>query len=110
MPFQDFIAAVIAAQYRDFQHDPATRVTNESDFEEMRQYILRFYAGAVVNQSIVVGDQVFDCIVSPGNEVASQEPTGGCPDNTVPTRRLTLEGLTRFPTLSAFLSKAPDSP
>jgi len=110
MLFPEFIATVEAARYSDFQNNTSTRVVDASAFEEMRQYILQRYAGVVVVKSVMVGNHVFDCTMLPGKEVKAASESGSCPEGTIPMRRLSLEDLTRFASLSAFLAKSPDGP
>jgi hypothetical protein len=107
MSFEDFIAAVQAATYGDYLGHPSTEVRNERAFKEMRQYLLQRYAGVRVAATVVVGDQFFDCIVLPETVGATAPESAGCPTGTIPTRRITLEELTRFESLRAFLAKSP---
>ncbi len=110
MLFSEFIATVEAARYSDFQNNPSTRVVDASAFEDMRQHILQRYTGVVVVTSVMIGNHVFDCILLSGKEIQAASVSGGCPEGSIPMRRLILEDLTRFASLSAFLAKSPDSP
>ena|SRR5215469_8083378 len=110
MLFSKFLATVEAARYSDFKNNPSTRVVDESAFEEMRQYILQRYAEVVIVTSIMVGNHIFDCTMLPGKEMQVASASGSCPEGSIPMRRLTLEDLTRFASLSAFLAKSPEGP
>jgi hypothetical protein len=113
MAFHDFLAAIQAATYNEYVDKPTTRVRDARAFEEMRQFLLQRYTGIHVVATVHVGEQVFDCVVDsialPGHVIAPAPPaTTGCPEGAIPMRRLTLEALTRFASLSAFLAKAPE--
>lgn len=108
--FRAFIAATREAQFIEYMANARTRVADEAAFEEMRQYILQRYADLAVVATILVDTQVFDC-VSVKRSGTAPLPTadGRCPEGTIPMRRLTLEELTRFPTVRSFLGKLPSN-
>ena len=88
----------------------------------MRNFLQTMYQGTVVLHSYTdVGGGVFDCIrqgrpsasapaaaTAPGG-AASSAASGAatCPQGSVPTRRVTLDDLVRFPMLQDFLGKSP---
>lgn len=101
-PVAEFLAGVRNARYGDYAGRPGARVAGEQAFEEMRRYILDRYAAAPVSRSYLLGGATFDCLGA-----ASQPADSHCPPGTVPVRRVTLDELTRFPTLQGFLGKDP---
>ena len=107
--FREFIEATKRAQLTDFSAHAMTRVTDEVAFAEMQQYILQRYTDLEVVASLLVGSQVFDCVVTQTGTTFSQSAGNRrCPDGSIPMRRITLEELTRFRTVRSFLKKRPD--
>ena len=109
--FREFIAATREAQFVEYRANAMVRVADEAGFEEMRQYILQRYADLEVVATMLVGTQLFDCVSVHYGKRSGTAPVptanGSCPDGTIPMRRLTLEELTRFPTVRSFLGKLP---
>lgn len=102
-PAARFLDGVRTARYADFAGRPGTRVASEQAFEEMRRYLLDRYGTAPVSRSYLLGGATFDCL-GPASQPATDAP---CPPGTAPVRRVSLDELTRFPTLQAFLGKDP---
>jgi len=133
VPLAAFVAEVAGARYADYAGKSGVAVRDEPPFEEMRRYLIGRYQGADVARSIASGGVVFDCLRQSGRvtrppapvdapsappldtappgttppDSAAAAPGGGCPDGSVAVRRVTLDELVRFPTLSAFLGKGP---
>jgi nucleoside-diphosphate-sugar epimerase len=112
--FEAFLASVSAATYQDYANEPGARVRDSSAFQQMRAYILSKYDGAQVARSFSDGSgAVYDCVRQPSATAGATAPAdtttsaGACPPGTVPTRRITLSDLVRFPTLQQFFSKSP---
>lgn len=112
--FDAFLASVSAATYQDYASKPGARVRSASAFQQMREYILTRYQGAQVARSFADADgAVFDCVrqpsakAGPTNMPDARDTPGACPSGTVPTRRITLSDLVRFPTLQQFFGKSP---
>jgi hypothetical protein len=110
VPFEAFLANVSAATYQDYAGRPGVQVRDSSEFQQMRAYILAKYKATRVTSSLAdAGGAVFDCVQqSSASSASASSPAGGCPPGTIPTRRVTLTDLVRFPTLDGFLSKSPD--
>lgn len=107
-PFDAFLAGVSGATYQDYANKPGNRVQSASAFQQMRAYILTRYHGAHVARSFADADgAVFDCVQQPSATTGPAAVPDGCPSGTVPTRRITLSDLVRFPTLQQFLGKSP---
>jgi hypothetical protein len=126
-PLATYAATLSAARYSDYAGRPGVDVRDEAAFEDMRQYLIQRYADAQAATSVVSNGTVFDCIRQAGDTASpppapppsasaqgSQGPTASatqsaipCPAGSVPVRRITLDDLTRFPTLAAFQSKGP---
>lgn len=102
-PFDEFIAETEAAAFADFQGDPATKVADSEEFEAMKNHILTLYADSTVIKTILVDNKHFDCIAV--GEVS--DDAEGCPEGTIPMRRVTLNEMTRFRRLKDFLGKGP---
>ncbi|NUY06064.1 hypothetical protein [Paraburkholderia youngii] len=115
---------------------PSLKVRDSSAFEEMRQSILDRYNGVHVSKSFVANGQTYDCVpvmeqpavrkyhlrqiatpppfilpVKADHDVASAPPQDGasmpsCGSNAVPLMRVTIDTLSRFPTVEAFYKKA----
>jgi hypothetical protein len=108
IPFPSFIATTRSAVYSDYATQPEAKVLGVEEFIEMQAYILQRYANVQVACSLLVEDQIFDCIIlREGHTVLHSQKNKGCPDGSIPLRRNTLEELTRFRTLRDFLGKAP---
>lgn len=106
--YPDFLVATRAAQYADYAGHHGVQVANAEEFAAMQAYILRHYADVEVTGSLLVGNQIFDCVTTQSEyHVPSSSLEAGCPQGTIPKRRITLEELTRFRTVSDFLGKAP---
>ncbi|MGF6658953.1 hypothetical protein QF000_000597 [Paraburkholderia atlantica] len=116
---------------------PSFKVRDSSAFEDMRQSILDRYYGVHVSKSFEANGQTYDCVpvmeqpavrkyhlrqiatpppfilpANPDRDVASAPPQDGasmpsCGSNAVPLMRVTLDTLSRFPTVEAFYKKAP---
>lgn len=128
LSFPEFIRAVKHAKAEQFVKRAGSQVKDAAAFDEMRRYVLSLYKGVHVQHSYQLDRQTMDCVpveeqpsLRPGHgmdENASALPTerlagiGGdansaCGEGTIPVRRVTLEQLTRFRTLSDFLHKEP---
>jgi hypothetical protein len=128
VPFATFLASVSAAKYEDYAGLPGARVRDAAAFQQMREFVLTKYQGASVMRTFADGGGgVFDCVRQAGDPApvpppvstppgAAAEPSGtraasvsagSCPDGSVPTRRIALTDLVRFPTLQDYLGKAP---
>lgn len=102
--FATFMAHVRIAHYADYAAQPDARVRDAAAFEAMRAHILTRYAGLRAVRSLLVENDVFDCMISTEARVdPGDEP--GCPEGSIPIRRMTLEEMTRFRTLEEFLGK-----
>jgi hypothetical protein len=123
--FADFIRDVKQADAHEFLTRPNSKVRDLAAFEEMRQYVLTLYRGVCVRHSYVVGSQTVDCVLisqqrslqGRSSEIAPEPPeprtptpprNSYCEGHTIPMRRITLEQLFHFKTLSAFLAKSPN--
>ncbi len=108
-PFNQFVRNVRNARAQDYLSRPGSRIADARAFEEMRRYVLSLYRGVHVSHSYAVDSIVLDCV--PLNEqpglrgVPRNFQATGCPDRTIPMRRITLEQLSNFRTLREFLSK-----
>ncbi len=69
LPFSDFVQSVKAADVNEAVARPNVKTVNSAAMEEMRQHLLKLYAGVNVGHSYVIGSQTFDCI--PVNEQPS---------------------------------------
>jgi hypothetical protein len=134
MPFAQFMESVHAARAEQYLNLPHSTILDENAFDEMRAYVLRYYDGVAPTWSFAdAGGSVFDCIPieqqmslrgQTGSPAAPPDPPTGrrgasnkpssqagnevrAPPGTIPVRRLTLEDLSRFPTLGHFLRKVP---
>ena len=129
VPFASFLASVSAAKYGDYAGTPGARVRDSAAVQQMREFLLTKYQGAQVARTFSdSGGGVFDCVrqaeetasaptpasTPPGAEsdatgtrAGAAGTTGTCPDGSVPTRRIALTDLVRFPTLQDYLGKAP---
>jgi hypothetical protein len=110
VPLVDYLAAVAAARYDDYARKPDARVRDEQTFEEMRQFVLDRYAGTDAARSVRIGDADFDCLLRHGGTAVSAGHSpgrAGCPDGTVPVRRVTLAELVRFETVAGYLGRSP---
>lgn len=126
IPFATFLASVSAAKYEDYAATAGARVRDSAAFQQMREFLLTKYQGARVARTFAAGGGgVFDCVQRSGGTAPPPPPAsapsgtaaepagtpagsaGGCPDGSVPTRRITLTDLVRFPTLQDYLGKAP---
>jgi hypothetical protein len=77
-PYDDFIAAVQGAQFTDFSGKPGSAVESAAAFEEMKQHILRLYAGVHPRNSFVGADrQLVDCV--PIEQQPGLRPPGSTP-------------------------------
>ena len=109
----------------DFGDYSDSAVADEAAFEDMRQYLLDRYADVDATRSYLVGEITFDCLPAgsdPASEPSAASPPDGaaetgdsgadseCTDGTVPVRRVTLDELTAYPTLSDFFSPGKDGP
>lgn len=123
--FAEFIRDVKQADPHEFLRRPNSKVRDLAAFEEMRQYVLTLYRGVRVSHSYVVGSQTVDCVPidqqrsleGRSAEIAPEPPQPGrstppgnsyCDGHTIPMRRITLEQLSHFKTLSEFLAKGPN--
>jgi len=107
-PFATFLADVRRASFGMYRDRPDARIRDERAFDAMRAYLLDRYGQAVVVGSSSMGGTVFDCVQSATTlPVESRESESGCPSGSIPTRRITLDELTRFPTLEDWQAKGP---
>jgi hypothetical protein len=104
VPFSEFLAGVTSATYRQYADQPGTKVRDSAVFDQMRTYLLDKYQQARVTRTFPADGGVFDCIAQAG----PTGPAGTCPAGSIPTRRVTLADLVRYPTLQQFFSKGPD--
>ncbi|MCC6612399.1 MAG: hypothetical protein IT320_02915 [Anaerolineae bacterium] len=109
LPFEDFLAQTRAARFADYAQRPGVQVADEASFSAMQQHILRRYAGLRAIRTIFVDSNVFDCIIEMEVQIPAPADADGCPDGSIPMRRITLEELTRFQTLGDFLGKGAGS-
>jgi hypothetical protein len=108
LPFREFLAATAAATYDDYAERPNVKMRSVEAFARMQRYVLDHYAGKAAVKSVFVGRQIFDCLVTQAPRLdAILDDGDGCPQGSIPVRRITLEELTRFRTLREFLGKAP---
>lgn len=130
--FDAFVASLSSARYQDYATGSGARVRDQAAFQEMRNYLQTMYQDTVVSHSYTdVGGGVFDCVrqgrptasapapapatvpttapatVPSGAASSAASGAAGCPQGSVPTRRITLDDLVRFPTLQDFLGKSP---
>jgi hypothetical protein len=125
VPFDAYLASVSAATYQEYADKPGVQVRDSTEFQQMRTFVLTKYQAAHVSRSYTdSGGGVFDCVQqggslapapasAPAGAVAGQSapatsPTVGCAEGSVPTRRITLDDMVRFPTLRDYLGKSPD--
>ncbi len=108
LPFPNFLAATTAATFEDYAARPKVKTSNAEEFTRMQRYVLDHYAGKSAVKSVFVGSHIFDCLV-PQDPLPDPvlEDGDGCPQGSIPVRRITLEELTRFRTLRDFLGKTP---
>jgi len=156
IPFNEYRASLTAVDSSAYLGRAEVRVTQQSDFEEMRQHLITLYGPIQVTHSFQLDADVYDCIPidqqpsvrlqgikqialpppaalapaaktaishaatslaekrsSPARQVAEdvlRDPFGNathCEARTIPMRRITLDEMTRFPTLRDFLRKSP---
>jgi len=108
LPFHDFLATTLASTYADYAALPDKRVDNAAEFSRMQTYLLEHYDGMQVAKTILVGNQIFDCVWQQNQTDKQFEGNGpGCPEGTIPVRRITLAELTRFRNLDEFFGKSP---
>lgn len=130
VPFPKFVAGLSSAHAQDFAHQPGVAVHDAATFETMRHYLLTLYGGVSVAHSFALDTQVFDCVpvmqqpgvrlgritqlAAPppapppvqGDTALTLQPAAACASGTIPIRRITLDEMTRFPSLQAFLHKS----
>lgn len=102
--FATFLAHTRSARYEDYAGRPDARMLDDAAFEAMRAHILQRYARLRAVRSLLVENDVFDCMISSEARVAALDESG-CPEGSIPIRRMTLEEMTRFRTLEEFLGK-----
>jgi hypothetical protein len=130
-PFAQFLQDLATAPTAAYVGHPGAAVGSEAALEEMRQHLLKLYAGVAVEHSFALDGQVFDCVPveqqpsvrllgltaiaapppSPAAAPRDQTPFGAssqCDDGTIPMRRITLAEMSRFKTLQDFFAKGPD--
>lgn len=105
VPFSEFLAGITSATYQQYAGEPGAKVRDAAAFGQMRAYLLNRYRQAEVTRTFADADGgVFDCIAQAG----TTGPVGTCPAGSIPTRRVTLDDLVRYPSLQQFFSKGPD--
>jgi hypothetical protein len=133
-PFSQFLRGLETAWSQDYVGAPGAAVKDSAAFEQMRRHLLDLYAGIRVSHSFATDGQVFDCVpigeqpslrrqapnavtapawgqwagvpaIAGDRWLATEIQAQGCPTGTIPMRRITLEEITRFPTLRDFLAK-----
>ena len=125
VPFAVFLEGLRSASYADYAGRPGTRVRSQQAFAQMQTFLLARYKDVRVIRSYASGGAVFDCTRQTGPLAHPPEPTdvpagaAGVPEvavqaqicqhGSVPVRRMTLGDLVRFPSLSQYLSKAPEA-
>ena len=63
IPFEQFIANMQKAEYRDYTKMPGSKVLNEEEFLKMKNHITEMYEGVKVKNSFVMDSVMFiDCI------------------------------------------------
>src|SRR5215469_6121112 len=123
VPFAVFLEGLRSASYADYAGRPGTRVRSQQAFAQMQTFLLARYKDVRVIRSYASGGAVFDCTRQTAPLAHPPEPTGIsagaagtseaavqaqiCPHGSVPVRRMTLDDLVRFPSLSRYLSKGP---
>jgi len=105
LPFDVFLTQTRDATFNDYAQRPGARVLNAAVFHTMQQHILQRYAGLRAVRSLFVDNEVFDCIIEVEAQIPALAEPGGCPEGSIPMRRITLDELTRFQTLGDFLGK-----
>lgn len=129
--FGDFVGGLRAASAADWLKRPESRVRDAAELDAMRAHLLALYGGIAARRSFAADGQLFDCIAladqpsvrllgeteiakpprepADGGAVAGSTATAGqaCDPGSIPMRRITLDEITRFRTLRAFLSKEP---
>ncbi len=106
--FATFLTHTRSARYLDYVGKADACVKDAAAFEAMRAHILARYAGLRAVRSLLVENDVFDCMISLEARVDASDESG-CPEGSIPIRRITLEEMTRFQTLEDFLGKRPSS-
>jgi hypothetical protein len=119
----------------DFVGRPETRVRDAVAFDAMRAHLLSLYRGMPVTSTFAFDGQVYDCVpvaqqpsvrllglrgidtpprmAPPGSQLPAARVASvasaqnACADGTIPFRRITLDELTRYPTLQDFFDKEP---
>jgi hypothetical protein len=131
-PFSQFFEQVRTARFEEYRHRVGSVIQDEASFNEMRSYLLHYYAEVVpvvsfadansavfdyipIDQQISRRDQTAPVAAPPeppaGGKIPGSLPlqqfnnAGPVPAGTVPVRRITLEDLMRFATLDQFLRK-----
>lgn len=105
VPFSEFLEGVTSATYQQYAGQSGSKVRDAAAFDQMRSYLLTRYQTAHVARTFTdSGGGVFDCI----QQASATGAAGACPAGSIPTQRVTLSDLVRFPTLQQFLSKGPD--
>lgn len=63
IPFDQFIADIQKAEYKDYVKMPGSKVLNEDEFQRMKNHIITLYEGVKVKNSFVMDSVMFvDCI------------------------------------------------
>ncbi|MCL4250584.1 MAG: hypothetical protein KJ065_20705 [Anaerolineae bacterium] len=109
LPFEAFLAQTRAARFDDYAGRPGVRVVDAEAFQAMQQHILQRYACLRAVRSLLVDNDVFDCIKEVEAQISAPAAEDGCPEGSIPMRRITLAELTRFQTLGDFLGKSAGS-
>lgn len=135
--FAEFKASLSSARSETFIRRADAKVGSATEFAKMRAYLVRMYGGATSAHGFLLDNQTFDCIPlmqQPSvrllglHEIASPPPDDAaaddakpdinpgtdavgnvqqCAEGTIPMRRITLEELSRYPTLAQFFRKYP---
>lgn len=107
--FEDFLAETRAARYDDYGARPGAAVRDADAFREMQAHLLARYAGLRAVRSLIVENDTFDCVIAMEAQMSAPADDEGCPEGSIPMRRITLEELTRFQTLGDYLGKRAGS-
>ena len=143
-PFTAFVAKLHSTTADQMTAQQSAAVKTTAAAEEMRQHLLKLYAGVSVAHSYELRGQIFDCVpineqpsvrqlglrsiasppsISPPSKArtgvpqTSQRNVTGidafghkqvCNSGSIPMRRITLQEMSRFPTLHDFLAKGPN--
>jgi hypothetical protein len=134
-PLAAFERGLERAVVSDFAGRPGTRVRDAAAFDAMRAHLLSLYRGMTATSTFAFDGEVYDCVpvaqqpsvrllglhtidtppdrppagtpLSSARVATVASAAKACADGTIPFRRITLEELTRYPTLQDFFDKEP---